>query len=149
MHVLFDARLLHRPLSGLERVQRNLLRELSVHPAITRLRVVVMHGTRLPEQFPKNAEVVFVHGTEDILRELTGKDAPDVYHLTWFPDRNPRDLWLPLMAKSSGRSAPASVARTAASDRAFAVSVPPMPPTSESSPVAASWTRAATSSVMP
>ena len=101
MHVLFDARLLHHPLSGLERVQRNLLRELASHPAITRLRVVVMHGTRLPEQFPKNAEVVFVHGTEDILRELTGKDAPDVYHLTWFPDRNPRDLWLPLMAKSS------------------------------------------------
>ena len=101
MHVLFDARLLHRPLSGLERVQRNLLRELAANPAITRLRVVVMHGTRLPEQFPKNAEAVFVHGTEDILRELTGKDAPDVYHLTWFPDRNPRDLWLPLMAKSS------------------------------------------------
>lgn len=101
MHVLFDARLLHRPLSGLERVQRNLLRELASHPAITRLRVVVMHGTKLPEQFPKNAEVVFVQSTEDILRELTGKDAPDVYHLTWFPDRNPRDLWLPLMAKSS------------------------------------------------
>jgi glycosyltransferase involved in cell wall biosynthesis len=101
MHVLFDARLLHRPLSGLERVQRNLLRELAANPAITRLRVVVMHGTRLPAEFPKRAEPVFVHGTEDILRELTGKEAPDVYHLSWFPDRNPRDLWLPLMAKAS------------------------------------------------
>lgn len=101
MHVLFDARLLHRPLSGLERVQRNLLRELAASPSITRLRVVVMHGTKLPAEFPKRAEPVFVHGTEDILRELTGKDAPDVYHLSWFPDRNPRDLWLPLVAKSS------------------------------------------------
>lgn len=101
MHVLFDARLLHRPLSGLERVQRNLLRELAANPAITRLRVVVMHGTKLPAEFPKRAEPVFVHGTEDILRELTGKEAPDVYHLSWFPDRNPRDLWLPLVAKSS------------------------------------------------
>ena len=101
MHILFDARLLHRPLSGLERVQRNLLRELAAHPAVTRLRVVVMHGTKLPECFPKRAEPVFVHCTEDILRELTGKDAPDVYHLSWFPDRNPRDLWLPLIAKSS------------------------------------------------
>jgi alpha-1,3-rhamnosyl/mannosyltransferase len=101
MHILFDARLLHRPLSGLERVQRNLLRELAASPAITRLRVVVMHGTRLPESFPQRAEPVFVHGTEDILRELQGKDAPDVYHLSWFPDRNPRDLWLPLVAKAS------------------------------------------------
>ena len=101
MHILFDARLLHRPLSGLERVQRNLLRELAAHPAVTRLRVVVMHGTKLPECFPKRAEPVFVHCTEDILRELIGKDAPDVYHLSWFPDRNPRDLWLPLIAKSS------------------------------------------------
>ncbi len=101
MHVLFDARLLHRPLSGLERVQRNLLRELAANPAITRLRVVVMHGTKLPSEFPERAEPVFIHGTEDILRELTGKDAPDVYHLTWFPDRNPRDLWLPLVAKSA------------------------------------------------
>lgn len=101
MHILFDARLLHRPLSGLERVQRNLLRELAASPAISRLRVVVMHGTRLPESFPARAEPVFVHGTEDILRELQGKDAPDVYHLSWFPDRNPRDLWLPLVAKAS------------------------------------------------
>lgn len=101
MHVLFDARLLHRPLSGLERVQRNLLRELAASPAITRLRVVVMHGTKLPESFPKRAEPVYVQCTEDILRELQGEDAPDVYHLTWFPDRHPRDLWLPLAAKAS------------------------------------------------
>ena len=76
MHILFDARLLHRPLSGLERVQRNLLRELAAHPAVTRLRVVVMHGTKLPECFPKRAEPVFVHCTEDILRELIGTHVP-------------------------------------------------------------------------
>src|SRR5262245_33398221 len=58
MHVLFDARLLHRPLSGLERVQRNLLRELGRHPRIDRLRVVLQHGTRLPETFPARAEPV-------------------------------------------------------------------------------------------
>ena len=104
MHVLFDARLLHRPLSGLERVQRNLLREIARLPGITRLRVVVMHGTALPPSFPERAEPVFVRSTEDILRVLTDPDPvqqPDVYHLTWFPDRTPRDLWLPVAAKES------------------------------------------------
>jgi glycosyltransferase involved in cell wall biosynthesis len=104
MHLLFDARLLHRPLSGLERVQRNLLRELALQPKITRLRVLVMHGTRLPATFPQRAEPIFVHGTEDILRVLSTadpKERPDVYHLSWFPDRTPRDLWLPLAAKAS------------------------------------------------
>jgi len=102
MHVLFDARLLHRPLSGLERVQRNLLRELGRHPRVDRLRVVLRHGTELPATFPQRAEPVFVHGTEDILRELLQPETrPDVYHLSWFPDRNPRDLWLPLAAKAS------------------------------------------------
>ncbi len=102
MNVLFDARLLHRPLSGLERVQRNLLRELAASPRIERLRVLVMQGTRLPADFPERAEPVYVHGTEDILRILLDPaQAPDVYHLTWFPDRNPRDLWLPLVAKAS------------------------------------------------
>lgn len=102
MNVLFDARLLHRPLSGLERVQRNLLRELAAQPRIDRLRVLVRHGTVLPESFPGRAEPVFVHGTEDILRELLSPDRrPDVYHLSWFPDTTPRDLWLPLAAKAS------------------------------------------------
>ncbi|MGE3172060.1 MAG: glycosyltransferase family 4 protein [Planctomycetota bacterium] len=102
MNVLFDARLLHRPLSGLERVQRNLLRELAASKQIDRLRVLVRHGTVLPDSFPARAEAVQVHGTEDILRELLAPDTrPDVYHLSWFPDRNPRDLWLPLAAKAS------------------------------------------------
>lgn len=104
MHLLFDARLLHRPLSGLERVQRNLLRELGERAEIERLRVLVMHGTRLPDTFPRRAEVVAVHGTEDVLRVLLHPDLdqrPDLYHLSWFPDRNPRDLWLPIAARAS------------------------------------------------
>ena len=110
MKVLFDARLLHRPLSGLERVQRNLLRELGTSRRIRRLRVIVMHGTRLPDSFPAGAEVVRVHGTEDILRELLSPELrPDVYHLTWFPDRSPRDLFLPV-------AAPAMCARNSAAE---------------------------------
>ncbi len=102
MNVLFDARLLHRPLSGLERVQRNLLRELANQPRIDRLRVLVGHGTVLPASFPARAEPVFVHSAEDILRELlTPETRPDVYHLSWFPDHTPRDAWLPLAAKAS------------------------------------------------
>jgi len=102
MKVLYDARLLHRPMSGLERVQRNLLRELGDSQRIKQLRVLVTHGTPLPDSFPSNAEAVPVHGTEDILRELLVPERrPDVYHLTWFPDRHPRDLWLPLAAKTS------------------------------------------------
>src|SRR5262249_46788903 len=102
MKVLFDARLLHRPLSGLERVQRNLVRELAAHRGIERLRVLVQTGTRPPEGFPARAELVPVNGTEDILRELIDPQRKsDVYHLTWFPDRNPRDVWLPVAAPAS------------------------------------------------
>jgi glycosyltransferase involved in cell wall biosynthesis len=102
MNVLFDARLLHRPLSGLERVQRNLLRELAASRRIDSLRVLVRTGTKLPDTFPSRAEAVPVSSTEDILRELLDPDRrPDVYHLSWFPDHNPRDVWLPLAAKAS------------------------------------------------
>jgi glycosyltransferase involved in cell wall biosynthesis len=104
MHVLLDARLLHRPLSGLERVQRNLVRELVQMPAIGRLQVLVQPGTNLPPDFPARAEIRPVATTEEILRILLDPDPaqqPDVYHLSWFPDRNPRDLWLPLAAHAS------------------------------------------------
>ncbi len=104
MHVLFDARLLHRPLSGIERVQRNLLRALDDQREIRRLQVVVKKGTQLPDSFPKRAEVVEVQCSEDILAVLlheNPKERPDVYHLTYFPDREPHDIWLPLAAKAS------------------------------------------------
>lgn len=104
MHVLFDARLLHRPLSGLERVQRNLIRELSARPEIARLRVLVESGTVLPAEFPSKAEVVEVGSTEDILGVLLPEDPgerPDVYHLSWFPDDSPRDLLLLPAAKAA------------------------------------------------
>ncbi|MCA8954699.1 MAG: glycosyltransferase family 4 protein [Planctomycetes bacterium] len=104
MHVLFDARLLHRPLSGLERVQRNVVRELGRRPEITRLEVAVMAGTTLPHDFPKQADVLEVHGTEDLLGALLRADPserPDLYHLSWFPDRSPRDLWLLVAAKAA------------------------------------------------
>src|SRR5690606_27766513 len=97
MHVLFDARLLHRPLSGLERVQRNLVRELSRRPEIGRLQVAVLAGTRPPAELGPRAEIVEVHGTEDLLARLLAPvpaDRPDVYHLSFFPDRSPRDLLL-------------------------------------------------------
>ncbi len=104
MHLLFDARLLHRPLSGLERVQRNVIRELAQRPEIRRLRALVTQGTTLPDDFPKNVEVVPVNATEDILKVLLAdkaEDRPDVYHLSYFPDRTPRDVLLLLAAKTA------------------------------------------------
>lgn len=102
MHVLFDARLLHRSLSGLERVQRNLLRALADRAEIRRLRVAVRPGTGLPAGLPPKVEPLEAHSTEDILRVLLDPgEPPDVYHLTWFPDQGPRDLWLPLAARAS------------------------------------------------
>ena len=108
-HLLFDARLLHRPLSGLERVQRNLLRELSTHPEIRRLQALVRPGTKLPADlggpdFARKVELVEVASSEDILAVLLHQDRdqrPDVYHLTWFPDRDPWDVMLPLAASAS------------------------------------------------
>lgn len=97
MHVLFDARLLHRGLSGLERVQVNLLRALTARPEITRLRAVVRRGTRLGPDLAA-VEPVEVDSTEALLRVLLApdpRDQPDIYHLSWFPDRTPRDLWIP------------------------------------------------------
>jgi len=105
MHLLFDARLIHRPLSGLERVQRNLLRELATHPEIGRLRALVHPGTKLPRDLTANGvEPVEVTTSEDILAVLVHPDEdqrPDVYHLTYFPDRNPWDVMLPLAAGAS------------------------------------------------
>jgi len=101
MDVLYDARLLHRPLSGLERVQRNMLRALAARRDVHRLRAFVLAGTRLPADLPTRLEVVPVHSTEDMLAPLLADDAPDVYHLSWFPDRNPRDLLLPIAAPAS------------------------------------------------
>ena len=104
MHLLFDARLLHRPMSGLERVQTNLLRELATRREVRRLRLVILAGTKLPAALGRDFETVEVDGTEGILRLLLAEPAserPDLYHLTWFPDRTPRDLWLPIAAKAS------------------------------------------------
>lgn len=102
MDVLFDARLLNRPISGLERVQLNVLRELACLPQVKRLRVVVIRGTVPAKPLPANAELVEVLTTEDIVKILTDPaQSPDVYHLTWFPDSTPRDLVLPLLAKAS------------------------------------------------
>ena len=104
MHVLFDARLLHRPLSGLERVQKNLLRELALAPQIERLSVLVQRGTKLPADFPARAHPVQVQTSEDILTLLLADPKagrPDVYHMTFVPDRSPKDLWLPIAAHAS------------------------------------------------
>ena len=102
MDVLFDARMLNRPLSGLERVQLNVLRELSQLPGISRLRVVLVHNTHPAKPLPEGVEKVEVWTTEDILKVLQDPaQRPDVYHMTWFPDNTPRDLWLPLAAPAS------------------------------------------------
>jgi len=105
MHLLFDARLIHRPLSGLERVQRNLLRELACHREIRRLRVLVQPGTRLPGSLEGTGiEPVAVATSAEILAVLLHRDEnerPDVYHLSYFPDRNPWDVMLPLAARAS------------------------------------------------
>ncbi|MBI4879419.1 MAG: glycosyltransferase family 4 protein [Planctomycetes bacterium] len=104
MHLLFDARLLHRPLSGLERIQRNMLRELALRPEITRLRALVRKGSRVCEDLPARVELVEVADTEDILAILLDEEPerrPDVFHMTWFPDRSPRDLFLPEAARAS------------------------------------------------
>ncbi len=104
MHVLIDARLLHRPLSGLERVQINIIRELAGREEISRLRVIVLTGTRLPSGIPRRVEKIEVRSTQEILRVLLHEEKserPDVYHLTSFPDRDPWDLLLPLAAPAS------------------------------------------------
>ncbi len=104
MHVLFDARLLHRPLSGLERVQRNLLRELAAREEITRLRVLVVKGGTIHDVFPARVELIPVADSEDVLRILLDERPgarPDVFHMTFFPDRSPRDLLLPSAAAAS------------------------------------------------
>jgi glycosyltransferase involved in cell wall biosynthesis len=105
MHLLFDARLIHRPLSGLERVQSNLLRELAAHPEISRLQVLVHPGTKLPSHLEgTRIEPVEVSTSEEILAVLAHPDKdqrPDIYHLSYFPDRSPWDVLLPLAAKAS------------------------------------------------
>jgi glycosyltransferase involved in cell wall biosynthesis len=102
MHVLFDARLLHRGLSGLERVQRNLLRALARRSDLRRLRAVVHRGTELGPGMP-DVERLEVGGSDELLAALLSPDPalrPDVYHLSWFPDRNPREVWLPQIVPS-------------------------------------------------
>jgi len=102
MDVLFDARMLNRPLSGLERVQLNVLRELSQLPQVKRLRVVLVKHTHTAKPLPESVERCEVWTTEDIVKVLTDpKQRPDVYHMTWFPDTTPRDLFLPLLAPAS------------------------------------------------
>lgn len=102
MDILFDARMLNRPMSGLERVQLNVLRELSQLPKVKRLRVVLIKHTHTAKPLPESVERCEVHTTEDIVKVLTDeKQRPDVYHMTWFPDTTPRDLFLPLIAPAS------------------------------------------------
>ncbi|MEO6595857.1 MAG: glycosyltransferase family 1 protein [Planctomycetota bacterium] len=102
MDILFDARMLNRPMSGLERVQLNVLRELSQLPGVSRLRVVLLRNTHTAKPLPQGIERCEVWTTEDIVKVLTDeKQRPDVYHMTWFPDTTPRDLFLPLLAKAS------------------------------------------------
>ncbi len=104
MHVLFDGRLLHRSTSGLERVQYNLLRQLAARDEVTRLAALVMKDGGLVDALPANVERRVVATTEDILAVLLPEDAadrPDVYHMSYFPDRNPRDLLLLAAARSS------------------------------------------------
>ncbi|MBX3462911.1 MAG: glycosyltransferase family 4 protein [Planctomycetes bacterium] len=102
MDILFDARMLNRPLSGLERVQLNVLRELSNLPQVKRLRVIVIRHTNPAKPLPERVERCEVWTTEDIVKVLTDPaQRPDVYHMSWFPDTTPRDLFLPLLAPAS------------------------------------------------
>ncbi len=102
MDILFDARMLNRPLSGLERVQLNVLRELSQLPKVKRLRVIVIKHTHTAKPLPESIERCEVWTTEDIVKVLTDPaQQPDVYHMSWFPDTTPRDLFLPLLAPAS------------------------------------------------
>jgi glycosyltransferase involved in cell wall biosynthesis len=102
MDILFDARMLNRPLSGLERVQLNVLRELANLPKVKRLRVIVIKHTNPAKPLPEKVERCEVWTTEDIVKVLTDPaQRPDVYHMSWFPDTTPRDLFLPLLAPAS------------------------------------------------
>ncbi len=101
MHVLFDARLVHRATSGLERVQVNLLRELAGRREVTRLRALVRPGVDLSAHVPARVEPEEVRSSEEILALLVGDDAPDVLHFTFFPDRDPHDLLLVGAARAS------------------------------------------------
>lgn len=104
MDLLFDARLLHRTTSGLERVQINLLRSLAASSAITRLRALVQEGSDLEGILPERVETCEVTDSDDILAILLAEDEaerPELYHLTYFPDRHPRDLLLLAAAPAS------------------------------------------------
>lgn len=102
MDILFDARMLNRPLSGLERVQLNVLRELSQLPQVKRVRVVLIKHTNTAKPLPETVERCEVWTTDDIIKILTDPaQRPDVYHMSWFPDTTPRDLFLPLLAPAS------------------------------------------------
>jgi glycosyltransferase involved in cell wall biosynthesis len=97
LDVLFDGRRLRFPLSGLERVQRNLVRELAEHPEVRRLRVLVEPNTQLPRPWPSRAEVVEAASHQAILAVLTcepRQERPDVLHVSWFPNHHPHDLLL-------------------------------------------------------
>src|SRR5690606_29797182 len=101
MHVLFDARLVHRAVSGLERVQVNLLRELAARDEVTRLRALVRPGVDLGRHVPRRVEAEVVATSEEVLALLLRADAPDVLHFTFFPDRDPKDLLLAAAARST------------------------------------------------
>ena len=104
MHVLFDGRLLHHSLSGLQRCQRNLLRELSRRPEITRLSVLVEEGHPLPQPWPEQAVAVPEISAQEVLRLLLHElpeERPDVYHITWFPTERPQELLLALAANAT------------------------------------------------
>lgn len=106
LDLVLDARLLHRPMSGMERVQRNLLASLRSRPEVRRLRAFVERGEEgWRERLPGGVEPIEVGPTEDGLAALLGDEPPDVYHLTFFPDRRPRDVLLAASARATVVSA--------------------------------------------
>lgn len=104
LDVLVDARLLHRRISGLERVQAGLLRALAARPEIGRLRALVARGCEIQHPLPAGVERVETDSAQDLLAAVAGPDRasrPEVFHTTWFADREAWDL----LAVSAARSA--------------------------------------------
>ncbi len=80
--VLVDGRLIHRPMSGLERYIRNLALGIGQSGTQLRLGVSVEWPSRADAELSALCQIIPVRGTRDLAQRVT-EHAPEIYHLTW------------------------------------------------------------------